>query len=207
MKLYKLFLMLLPFIGIVLDFTFGYPGLTWVIMILPNFLPEALLVLLASCTIVTLELLFGASRNKNLRVLGLFTVAFLPSLTVCEGFSRIAESSLLGMPNTDVYRILILTGAQVILVSSVHILLLKEASLILRLWSGEEVNIQLPFEVDEIQHDDVNEEIAQQNDTDSEVLVEGDSNAENETTTVAEEVVVTKVTKETAYGEYIIIDK
>lgn len=141
---------LLPVIGVLVDFTLGYPALTWIVESLPlTFIPMGLLILLTSVIIVTIELLFGASDERILKYVGYAIVSIIPLFSIAEGFNKYTESILLEMPQSDVYRILITQGALVILASCVHILIIVKAKYILSLYSVsieelEDISVEEP---------------------------------------------------------------
>ena len=141
MRIKKILLIILPFIGVLIDYTIGYPALSWVTESLPvTIISESAIVLIASVAIVMLELLFGASGNKNLKMAGLLVVLCIPAFTIAEGFNRYTESVMLELPPSDIARIVITQVALVFLSASVHFMILTMAPLILALFSGEDVD-------------------------------------------------------------------
>lgn len=151
MKFHKYFLMILPLLGIAVDSVFGSGGLSWLFIALPVILPTWLMVLLAATTISIIEILFGASREKLIKRLGYIVACFVPALILAETWNMIAESELLEMPKEDVYRILTLQFAQIVLAIGIHFMIISKAPIILALYSGDNVDkyFAIPYWPDE----------------------------------------------------------
>lgn len=132
--------LLLPVIGVLIDFTVGYPALSWIVESLPiTFIPLGILVLFTSICLVIVELILGASREPLLYYVGWAIVSIVPLFSIAEGFNKYTESVLLELPQSDIYRILITQAALVILTSCVHILIIVKAKHILSIYTNEEL--------------------------------------------------------------------